>query len=389
MTADGSRTTHRPAVLIVEPAASGGLHAHVADEIAVLGETGWLAARAEVDIRPRPHLGTDTATIRALRRAARSGRWDAIHAHGLRAGALAGIAMVGFSTAGRWATGRRATGGPRGGRPRLVTTLHNRTTGSRGARILGGILLGIAARTADAVLGVSDDLVVAARRAGAREAMLAVIPAHAPEGAARDAAGAPHTRAQGSPCERLDPREPPEPLEPLDALVIARLAPQKGLDTLLAAVRRCEERAPGAVRVRVAGDGPLRAALQSTIEAETLPVELLGRRSDVPALLAAADLVVSSAVWEGQPVALQEALHAGCAIVATDAGGTRAVTGDAARLVPVGDADALAREILALRAPERLTRACAAARRRAAELPGLEELATQLTDVLVARPSHR
>ena len=67
-------------------------------------------------------------------------------------------------------------------------------------------------------------------------------------------------------------------------------------------------------------------------------MRLLGHRDDVPDLLAAADVVVSSAVWEGQPVGLQEALHAGAAVVATDVGGTAAVVGDAALLVPPADA---------------------------------------------------
>ena len=95
----------------------------------------------------------------------------------------------------------------------------------------------------------------------------------------------------------------------------------------------------------MAGDGPLRAPLQARIDAEHLPVRLLGHRDDVPDLLAAADVVVSSAVWEGQPVGIQEALHAGAAVVATDVGGTGAVVGDAALLVPPADPVSLSRAI--------------------------------------------
>ena len=65
---------------------------------------------------------------------------------------------------------------------------------------------------------------------------------------------------------------------------------------------------------------------------------LLGRRDDVADLLAAADVVVVASLWEGQPLAVQEALRAGPPVVATDAGGTAEVTGDAAVLVPPGDA---------------------------------------------------
>jgi glycosyltransferase involved in cell wall biosynthesis len=82
--------------------------------------------------------------------------------------------------------------------------------------------------------------------------------------------------------------------------------------------------------------------LERRIADEQAPVELLGARDDVPDLLASADLVVSTARWEGQPISLQEALHAGAPLVATDVGGTAAVVGDAAVLVPGGDPRALA-----------------------------------------------
>jgi len=96
----------------------------------------------------------------------------------------------------------------------------------------------------------------------------------------------------------------------------------------------------------------------------------MARFSDVPALCAAADLVVSSAVWEGQPINLQEALHAGAAIVATDVGGSAAVLGGAGVLVPPGDAKGLARGIRSLATDQdERTRLQALARQRAAALP--------------------
>lgn len=338
-------------VLLVEPAASGGLHAHVEDEITALTGLGWAVERADVDIRPRPDPRADLATVRKLRAALRDGQVDAVHAHGLRAGALTGLAR-----------------GPRRRRtPRVVVTLHNRTTGSRAARALGAALLWVVARSADVVLAVSPDLADAARAAGAADVRPAVIPARPPAA--------------------VVPSGPVGP-GPLRVLTIARLAPQKGLSTLLDAAAICARRAPGAVTVSVAGDGPERTALAARIAAERLPVVLLGRRPDIAALLAAADVVVSAAVWEGQPVALQEALHAGRAIVATDAGGTREVTGRAAALVPVGDAEALAAAVLALRDPGARRRAEEASRARAALLPGPDALASQLRAVLVPPLSH-
>jgi glycosyltransferase involved in cell wall biosynthesis len=168
-------------------------------------------------------------------------------------------------------------------------------------------------------------------------------------------------------------------------LVVARLAPQKGLDVLLDALALLVgEAAPAdpGLRVRIAGDGPLEEHLRERIRAEHLPVELLGRREDVPALLAGCDLVVSSALWEGQPVFMQEALRAGRAIVASDAGGTRLVTGTAAHLVPVGDAAALARAIASLRPAGARRRAEQASLERSRELSGPDDLLAQLTRVL-------
>ena len=50
-------------------------------------------------------------------------------------------------------------------------------------------------------------------------------------------------------------------------------------------------------------------------------VELLGARRDVPNILAALDVAVSSSVSEGSPLAVMEYMAAGKAIVATRVGG--------------------------------------------------------------------
>ena len=355
----------RVPVLLVRPTASGGLAAHVDQERDLLRADGRAVEDAAVDIRPRPHPTADPRTVRRLRRAvrelsARTGTAVAVHAHGLRAGALAALALR--------APGLRPTP-----RPRLVVTLHNRPIGSRGTRTVGAGLLRLLARGADEVLAVSPDLAADARRAGARAVRHAVIPA--PE---RAPAAAPPTAAA------VDAAPSGTAGRPLEVLVIARLAPQKGLHDLFdaAALLAADPGPDGPVRIRVAGDGPLRDELAARAAAEQLPVELLGRREDVPALLRACDLVVSAARWEGQPVSLQEALRAGRAIVATDAGGTRWVTEDAAQLLPVGDPRALAAAITAMRDPQRRRAAEDASRRRAARLPGPADLLDQLAEVL-------
>ncbi|WP_428263197.1 glycosyltransferase family 4 protein [Haliangium sp.] len=111
-------------------------------------------------------------------------------------------------------------------------------------------------------------------------------------------------------------------------LFLGRLVPIKGVDLLLAAADRLPP-ACGPVRVIVAGDGPLRAALSArAAQVRRCRVELVGevRGRARDQLLAAADVLVlpsrpMGARREGTPVAALEAMAAGTAVVATDTGG--------------------------------------------------------------------
>jgi len=99
---------------------------------------------------------------------------------------------------------------------------------------------------------------------------------------------------------------------------------------------------------------------------------LLGERDDIPALLAAADVIAVPSRWEARALIVQEAMAAGRPIVAARVGGIPALTGeDAAILVPPGDERQLAAAVLAvLDDPARAARLSAAARERASALPG-------------------
>jgi len=85
---------------------------------------------------------------------------------------------------------------------------------------------------------------------------------------------------------------------------------------------------------------------------------------------------------------VQEALQLGAPLVATDAGGTREVTGDAgAVLVPVGDPAAICAAVAELLAdPGARAELAARARARASELPGTGDVVGQLLRVYGARP---
>ncbi|WP_022916559.1 glycosyltransferase family 4 protein [Ruania albidiflava] len=310
----------------------------------VISDPGAGVRVVPVPITDRPQV-SDARNLARIRTVARGA--DVVHAHGLRAGALAALAL---STPALARTG-------------LVVTLHNAPVGSGGVRtIAGGLLRAIAAR-ADAVLGVSSDLVAWAEGHGARLAERALVPA--PKTVPGTPLHGPARRALGLTMEhRL-------------VLTVARLAPQKGLGLLADSAALLADRVPEA-RWLVAGGGPLLDELADQVLGENLPVILLGRRNDVPDLLASADVLVSTSAWEGQPINLQEALAAGVPVVATDVGGTGEVTGDAARLVPYADPDALTTQITAvLRDTDLADELRRAGRRRAGELPTLADALRQ------------
>ena len=151
-------------------------------------------------------------------------------------------------------------------------------------------------------------------------------------------------------------------------LSVGSLTAQKDQATLLAAFARVAAMDPAA-RLLIAGEGPLRAALEARAAAPDLAgrVRLLGERSDVTDLLEAADLFALSSVREGLPVTLIEAMRAGRAAVATGAGGcAEAIRADETGLIaPIGDASALAAAISALLGdPVRRAVMAAAARAR-------------------------
>jgi starch synthase (maltosyl-transferring) len=153
------------------------------------------------------------------------------------------------------------------------------------------------------------------------------------------------------------------------ALCIGRLDVQKGLPDLLDAAERVVARRPDWHLVLV-GDGPGRPWLLAQLAARPAladRVHWLGRRGDVPALLAAADVLVLPSLWEGMPNVVLEAMAARRAVVATAVEGSEdLVTPDQTGwLVPPRDPPALALALLDAAAdPDRRRRYGAAGRAR-------------------------
>ncbi len=150
-------------------------------------------------------------------------------------------------------------------------------------------------------------------------------------------------------------------------LAVGNLYPVKGHRYAVEALTSL----PG-VHLAIAGRGDLADALrdQATRLGVADRVHLLGLCSNIPDLLAAADVFVLPSLSEAVPLALLEAMFAGCAIVASDVGDVRAVLDDgrAGILVPAADTGALAAAIAELLdAPARARDLGARAEQRARE----------------------
>jgi len=132
---------------------------------------------------------------------------------------------------------------------------------------------------------------------------------------------------------------------------VTRLHPQKDLTTLVAAWSQVVDRVPEAQLV-VVGEGPARPEVEAAVAAAGLErsVQLIGSRPRAADELAAADVAVLTSVWEAIPIVLAEALLLGVPVVSTDVGMASDLMGDGTggRVVPVGDAEAVADGLVAL-----------------------------------------
>jgi glycosyltransferase involved in cell wall biosynthesis len=341
--------TGRHVQMLAAGCAARGLQA----EVFAPGETqrafpfgsGVVVRTVEFTDRPRPRDGW--AVLRLRRLIARSSA-DAVHAHGLRAGALAALALA-FIRPGR--------------RPPLVVTVHNAPLSAGVTGAIYRALEQVVARGAATVLCVSADLEERMRQAGACDVGRALVPSPAagpgaaPGTEAGEAAAAVRKELTGGTGRPI-------------VLAAGRLAEQKDLASLIDAARQWAGLGPVPL-LAIAGSGPLAESLAERAAPLGPAVRFLGPRPDVPVLLAAAGVFVLPSRWEGQPLILQEALAAGCPIVASRAGGIPDLTGeDAALLVPPGDVDALAAAIRrVLTDPVLAQRLAAGARERAQALP--------------------
>ena len=119
---------------------------------------------------------------------------------------------------------------------------------------------------------------------------------------------------------------------------IGRLSAEKGVPTLLEAADNA------GVRMKVAGDGPLRESLEERFAANE-EIEFLGRlgAQEVVELLNGADaMAISSECFENNPLSVIESLCAGTPVIGAEIGGIpELIAPTNGRLYPSGDVEAL------------------------------------------------
>lgn len=310
---------------------------------------------------------SDPTSVAMLREACKNA--DLVHAHGLHASFRAVLALGGRRTP-------------------LVVTWHDRAHAEGARAHLVRLLERRVVRAATVVLGTTSALVDRARDTGARDARLAAVALPVPRRPAE--------------LETADSTEHADDLEPLRSkaraelgcldrpllMAVGSLDRHRGYHTLLDASRAWCRLDPVPL-VAIAGEGPLRPELQRRIDLEDLPVRLIGGRDDVSDLIAAADLVLLPSRWEARSVLAQEALHARVPLVATDVGGIPELVGDAAELVPYGDALALAATVVRLLGdPERRAELREKGTRQTATWPTEDETVAQVLSVYDELTQH-
>lgn len=109
-----------------------------------------------------------------------------------------------------------------------------------------------------------------------------------------------------------------------DIICVGRLVGVKRIDIALRIIKIFP---PGAIRLRIVGEGPEHEALMQLASQLSLSryVEFLGFRDDVPNLLAQSDALLITSDSEGIPTVLLEAMSCGTPVISRDLPGIREV----------------------------------------------------------------
>jgi glycosyltransferase involved in cell wall biosynthesis len=323
-------TSGKPRILyIVTRAERGGAQTHVLDlacsmrsdfEVNVAtGEEGFLTEACReraIPVHVLPHLQREVRPLADARafgeiwQLIRKLRPDLLHLHTFKAGFLARLAG-------------RILGIP------SVYTIHAWLYGTAAVSRLSSALSGPCERLA----AYWCERIITVSRAGAR-----VLRGHrigSPSKLVTIHNGLPDCSERA----RLSPTETPV------ITMVSRFIEGKDHELLLRAFA-CIPKGP---RLRLVGDGPKRASVESLARELGIQeqVDFLGNRDDVASLLATSDMFVLASRSEMLPISILEAMRAGLPVIASDVGGVGEAVAhnENGFLVPSGSVSALAQAL--------------------------------------------
>lgn len=170
-------------------------------------------------------------------------------------------------------------------------------------------------------------------------------------------------------------------------LCVARFVAKKNLLTLAEAYRRYREAVDEPPGLVIVGDGPMREALTS-LDIPGLEVRPFASYEDLPAIYGLAEAVVLPSVVEQWGLVINEAMAAGCAVLASNRAGATAELIDDGRngLVVAPDRDGLVDGLLRLEAADK--RALGDAARNTIAGWGLDRFVRGFSDAAQIGLSH-
>ncbi|WP_370159098.1 glycosyltransferase [Limimaricola soesokkakensis] len=266
----------------------------------------------------------------------------------------------------------------------FATTIHNVRPSVKRVRLSRKLLHRAAMRLPGVQRIAVGQAVAEASRAEIGRASVRVVPNAVPESVVADAGARSRIRSELGLSD-----------DTMALACVGAIIGQKAHDVLLEAFARVAAEVPDTVLLLI-GDArePDR---QQNLErlAERLGItsqlRFLGQRGDIPDLLAASDIFVSSSHWEGAPVSLLEAMANGVPPVVTDVGENRLVLRDTgAILVPPQAPEALSRGLLDMICdPTLRLQTAATVRRRALGTYGVKSWTERLLDIYAETGNRR